>query len=751
MPALKHRLLLLTHNLSELVDGAPLIVCSNGSPLQVKKEPAGVAFHEAAKRLLGCYDKVEEDDDVSPSEKKEKGASPSVDSYHFKGKKKGKDDGEQQDHYALLGLSHLRFLATEEQIRKSYREVALKHHPDKQAALILQEETEEAKQAKKEETDRHFKAIQEAYEVLIDPAKRRVYDSIDEFDDEVPSECAPEDFFKVFGPVFARNGRWSVSQPVPSLGEDESSMEDVDKFYDFWWSFKSWREFPHADEFDLEQAESREHKRWMERQNGKLREKAKKEENSRIRTLIENAYKRDPRIVRRKEEEKAEKLRKKQAKVLAKQEKELEAQRLLEEEKLRKEAEEKRLAEEAAALKKIREKEKKLLRKEKSRLRQAAASVTGKKEFAISEDSIESLCSSLEMIQLKCICDKLEGTKATEDQAEMLRDIMKRVEDGTFSIEPSTTSPQPSTSSPAPRAKNAVDSDKASTADGVGREQPKADVALSNGHKSSPETLQDAKKPVNTLNGVEKKEKPWSKQEVELLRKAVAKYPKGTSQRWEVVANYIGTGRSVDEILRAIKTVLLQKPDSSKAFDSFLQKRKTAEVPIASPLSTRDELQATGAGTASTGSVSANGGVKEKAEIVSNGLGAKEDTDASKTTPVDSLPSSNGNASGAANGNSGVVEQDLWSETQEIALVKALKTFPKDTAQRWERIAAAVPGKTKVQCFKKFAVLRENFKSKKGSDIDFESGWQQWNSLTKFWDLEDPSGSCPSLVASLEA
>ena len=56
----------------------------------------------------------------------------------------------QQDHYTLLGLNHLRFLATEDQMRKSYREIALKPHPNRQAALILAEESEAAKQAKNE-------------------------------------------------------------------------------------------------------------------------------------------------------------------------------------------------------------------------------------------------------------------------------------------------------------------------------------------------------------------------------------------------------------------------------------------------------------------------------------------------------------------------------------------------------------------------------------------------------------------------
>ena len=48
---------------------------------------------------------------------------------------------------------------------------------------------------------------------------------------------------------------------MPEVGEDETAWEDVDKFYDFWFSFKSWREFPHPDEEDVEQAECREEKR----------------------------------------------------------------------------------------------------------------------------------------------------------------------------------------------------------------------------------------------------------------------------------------------------------------------------------------------------------------------------------------------------------------------------------------------------------------------------------------------------------
>ncbi len=46
-----------------------------------------------------------------------------------------------QDHYAVLGLSHLRYLATPEQIKLANRKKVLKHHPDKKAASGGKEET----------------------------------------------------------------------------------------------------------------------------------------------------------------------------------------------------------------------------------------------------------------------------------------------------------------------------------------------------------------------------------------------------------------------------------------------------------------------------------------------------------------------------------------------------------------------------------------------------------------------------------
>jgi DnaJ family protein C protein 2 len=141
--------------------------------------------------------------------------------------------------YELLGLGHLRWQATENEVKKAYRRMAKEYHPDKMTS-------------KEDET---FKAISKAYEVLSDPKKRLEYDSQDPFDDSIPTEkdiTSDTDFFSILTLVFNRNAKWSEKKPIPSLGDDQSSWDFVEKFYDFWFNFKSWRDFSFEDEYNPE-------------------------------------------------------------------------------------------------------------------------------------------------------------------------------------------------------------------------------------------------------------------------------------------------------------------------------------------------------------------------------------------------------------------------------------------------------------------------------------------------------------------
>ena len=65
-----------------------------------------------------------------------------------------------KDYYKILGVTHS---SSEDEIRKSYRQLAMQYHPDRNPDDLDAEEK--------------FKEIAEAYGVLTDPVKRREYDA----------------------------------------------------------------------------------------------------------------------------------------------------------------------------------------------------------------------------------------------------------------------------------------------------------------------------------------------------------------------------------------------------------------------------------------------------------------------------------------------------------------------------------------------------------------------------------------------
>ena len=102
----------------------------------------------------------------------------------------------KRDYYEVLGVDKN---ATEDQIKKAYRKIAIKYHPDRNPGDKNAEEK--------------FKEAAEAYDVLHDPQKRQQYDQfgfdgpgMGGFGGGFSGGFSMDDIFSMFGDVFGGRG-----------------------------------------------------------------------------------------------------------------------------------------------------------------------------------------------------------------------------------------------------------------------------------------------------------------------------------------------------------------------------------------------------------------------------------------------------------------------------------------------------------------------------------------------------------------
>lgn len=257
------------------------------------------------------------------------------------------------DYYELL---HVEQSATSDEIRKAYRKLALKHHPDKNPDNV-------------EQANKIFHKLQEAYEILSDDTERAWYDQNRErllngdgpdLDDEEVFEAfrsgaaeAPQPtrssrgltakaLLRFFDPSLAKdlsdgdNGFFSTyrrlferlaqeeriaapypgeekdvhiasADAYPSFGYshtpythargDEAAVHQTPAkdFYSVFMNFQSRKSFGWFDKYDLRDAPDRRVKRLMEKENKRARDAARREYNDAVRSLAAFVRKRDPR------------------------------------------------------------------------------------------------------------------------------------------------------------------------------------------------------------------------------------------------------------------------------------------------------------------------------------------------------------------------------------------------------------------------------------------------------------------------
>ncbi|XVE65233.1 hypothetical protein DITRI_Ditri07aG0164700 [Diplodiscus trichospermus] len=161
--------------------------------------------------------------------------------------------------------------------------------------------------------------------------------------------------------------------------------------------------------------------------------------------------------------------------------------------------------------------------------------------------------------------------------------------------------------------------------------------------------------------GFDGEEKEWSEADVEILKKQMVKNPVGKPGRWEAIAAAFQGKHKTESVIKKAKELGEKKVGDGDSYAKFLKNRKPFDMRI---------------------------------------------NEGNDSVTMENQESKADNDAGAIG----------WSSGEDIALLNALKAFPKDVPMRWEKIAAAVPGKSKADCMKRVAELKRDYRSSKAGN-----------------------------------
>ncbi|KAF9125012.1 DnaJ (Hsp40), sub C, member 2 [Mortierella sp. 14UC] len=674
-------------------------------PIMEKIEPVGPMYLAHARRQLFNRTFSEDEEHLAQSAAEAAAAAKlledaetendhEIEPDHKDDLRRDAKDWKTQDHYRLLGLGTARWRANHSMIKKAHRTKVLVHHPDKKSAATGSNATHD---------DAFFKCIQKAYEILSDPIKRRQ-------------------------PVFEREARFSVvsdRRKIPGIGTMESSKEEVEAFYGFWYGFESWRSFEYLDKEEGEGAENRDDKRYIEKKNKAERAKLKKEDMARLRKLVDTAFALDPRMAAFKEQDREAKDAKKKERLEQAKNAKREAER---EAALAKELEEEKESSERLKKeeeKKEKEAKKKAIRKEKKNIKTLMkdANYGHPKGKHVSPSTLEIYLSELETILDKLSLEDLERIVAglsvakvsNQDKQKILTlEAQKLVREGFANAESLTQF----------------------GADAVERSTKKADTTT----KAPTTTTTSASNDSNTPT------KDWSVEEVALLIKAANKFPGGVSNRWETIAAYVAlhTGlpqRDPDDVIKKSKAV--QKGSHQEATVRQLQfQKKTYDIAEAPTVRYDIEGEVSPVVEATPAVVEGVAGKKKKGAAagttpaVTPTPKAATVTTPTAPTPASSAPSSaTAPTSGAGTPKTAALAAlsspttpttaaptapaaSLWTAAEQKLLEAGMKAYPpswQGEGDRWDKIAEAVPGRTKKECKLRVKYLQEQVKAQKAA------------------------------------
>ena len=552
----------------------------------------------------------------------------------------------QLNHYELL---HLEPHATADQIKKAFRKLSLKYHPDKKK----QQQQSNSDETTSSTGDHIFLAIRQAHDTLMDESARQAYDSVSlDFDDSIPPTRAvmmetmlytDDDFYSIFAPVFQRNLRFdarlrnsnnnsssrkqsssktttSSSSSPPSLGDPTTPLSQVHAFYEYWIHFESWRDFSDQAKQQLQidqNFESRYEKRFFQKEIDKVNKQFKKQEMSRIQKLVQRAMDCDPRL-------RQEKMQMQQEKIRKKREKEQQQAQLLQRQREQETLQQQQLEQqqqEQLILKQQRIAQKKKIRKVKQAIKALCQQALEQQE---QPSSSSSSCCYPDMYHVELRLEEL--WKPMQDDLPAFQRFLQQLEQTNLDV-----------LLPYIRDKEIIIETSTATTTTSNNAANTTDASTDDGRNTNPITTTTTTT-TNNNNNNSSSSKEWTQEELLTLRKALKKFPQAGGSRWDHIANYMNA--TLTPIIPYTKAMCIDKANNTSNSENW--------------------NQATQATTATT------------------------------TTTTWSN------------------EEDQWLQE---GLRKYPASMDKN--ERWTAIAQCVPGKTKKECVQRFQSIRNALLQKK--------------------------------------
>ncbi|KAI4901155.1 hypothetical protein NFI96_022143 [Prochilodus magdalenae] len=215
-----------------------------------------------------------------------------------------------------------------------------------------------------------------------------------------------------------------------------------------------------------------------------------------------------------------------------------------------------------------------------------------------------------------------------------------------------------------------------------------------------------------------KKTPEWTEEDLSLLTRSMAKFPGGTPGRWEKIAHELG--RSVADVTAKVKQMkdsvtnssgLVRLSDlkssamvgKSSVPDSIMTQREEFGPLVPSEPDAEGDSESRSVRRRTRKSAPGNAGVAAGEEKVKG----RRQKDFDPTAVDEDSEDEKKTAPAAPPKEKPSTPDDVWTQNQQKLLELALQQFPRGTAERWDRIAKVVPGKTKEECMIRYKLLAE--------------------------------------------